>query len=112
MSLEVLRETLASPECVRQDPFAVVKQICQVRNERQWDDTTQELVLRALEHRSAFGSAIAVLDALVRDAGLFPYLHPEELGMADLLAFEAHRPPDLDRFVFHHPQAKVFHALM
>lgn len=112
MSLEALRETLATPERIMQDPFALVKQICQVRNERQWDDTAQELILRALEHRSAFGSATAVLDALVRDAGLFPYLHPEELGIADLLAFEAHRPPDLDRFVFHHPQAKVFYALM
>lgn len=112
MSLDALRQTLADPDRIRQEPFAVVKQICHVRNERQWDDTTQELILRALEHRSSFGSATPVLDALVRDAGLFPYLHPEELGMADLLAFEAHRPPELDRFVFHHPQAKVFYTLM
>jgi hypothetical protein len=112
MTLSALRKTLAAPDRIKEDPFSVVRQICQIRDDREGDDTTHELILRALEHRSCFGSATIVLDALVREAGLFPYLHPEKLGVADLLAFEAHRPPQLDRFVFHHPQAKVFYTLM
>ena len=112
MSLDILRRALATPDQIEQDPFALLKQICQVRNERQGGDTAQELILRALEHRSSFGSATPLLDALVRDVGLFPYLHPEDLRFADLLAFEAHRPRELDRIVFHHPQAKIFYTLM
>lgn len=112
MSLDDLRRALATPDVIQKDPFALLKQICQVRNERQGDDITQELILRALEHRASFGSATPLLDALVRDVGLFPYLQPEGLGLADLLAFEAHRPPELDRIVFHHPQAKIFYTLM
>jgi hypothetical protein len=111
MTVEELRRALGAPESIQQEPFAILKRICQIRNEGR-GDSSQELILRALEHRSSFGSAAPLLDALVRDVGLFPYLNPAELGGADLLAFEAHRPPDLERFVFHHPQAKVFYTLM
>ena len=112
MNVDDLRRALGMPDRIRQDPFALLKRIFHIRNEQPGDDVVQELILRALEHRASFGSATSLLDALVRDVGLFPYLDPGELGPADLLAFEAHRPPELDRFVFHHPQAKVFYTLM
>jgi hypothetical protein len=112
MNVDILRRTLGTPDQIKEDPFALLKEICHVRNERPGDDTAQELILRALEHRASFGAATPLLDALVRDVGLFPYLPPENLGLSDLLAFEAHRPPDLDRIVFHHPQAKIFYTLL
>lgn len=107
-----LRTALTSTESVQQRPFELLREICRLRNSGFDSQVTQELVLRALEHRASLGPAAVLLDGLVRDVGLFPYLEPEALGAADRLAYEIHRPPALDKFVFHHPQAKVFHTLM
>jgi len=112
MNSTEIRLALSNPDTVRQMGFEIVKSLCTLRNSSTDEQGTQELILRALEQRSRLGAAVPVLDALVRDVGLFPYLHASELGIADLLAFEAHRAPGVDQFVFHHPQAKVFHTLM
>lgn len=112
MNSTEIRRALSNPDTVRKMGFEIVKSLCTLRNSSTDQQGTQELILRALEQRSRLGAAVLVLDALVRDVGLFPYLQASELGIADLLAFEAHRAPGLDQFVFHHPQAKVFHTLM
>ena len=112
MTVEEVRRALKHPERIGENPFALLKRICELRGAGADEQGTQELILRALEHRSSFGPAAVVLDALVRDVGLFPYLQPEDLSAADHLAFEAHRLPDLERFVFHHPHAKVFYTIM
>lgn len=112
MTTADLRRALASPERIRDKPFALLKELCQLQGDDGDEQVAQELILRALEHRSLFGSAAPILDALVRDVGLFPYLRADTLNVADLLAFEAHRFPGLKDLVFHHPQARVFHSLM
>ena len=112
MNSTEIRRALSNPDTVRQMGFEIVKSLCKLRNSSTDEQGTQELILRALEQRSFLGAAVPVLDALVRDVGLFPYLQESELGIADLLAFEAHPAPGVDQFVFHHPQAKVFHTLM
>src|SRR5437660_11306329 len=66
----------------------------------------RDLVIRLHEHRRSLGDGAVILDGLVRELGLFPYLDPEALDSADLIAFEAHRPlemPDPD-VVFHEAQ--------
>src|SRR5690606_11557907 len=42
-----------------------------------------------------------------------PYLDPESLSSGDLLAYEYHRAPALERYsiVFHRPQAHIYRAL-
>lgn len=77
------------------------------------DPADQDLLLRALEHRSRFGPSQPVLDSLTRAAGLFPYLDPEDLSAGDLLAFEFHRPVDFDDTItFHRVQAQVYRELL
>jgi hypothetical protein len=112
VNVSELRRRLTDPEHIRSNAFQLVKDLCRLHSAGDGVTTAQELILRALEHRNAFGAQATVLDALVREIGLFPYLDPEELGLADQLALEAHRPASLESFVFHHPQAKVFRALM
>jgi len=66
-----------------------------------------------MEYRDAFGSAGIILDGLLRQIGLFPYLDPAHLSLADFLAYEAHRPERLgDDIVFHRAQAHVYQLLM
>jgi replicative superfamily II helicase len=72
----------------------------------------QDLLLRALEHRAAFGAAGQVLDAVVREVGLFPYLELDALSLADQIAYECHRPEHLEERVLHAPQAAVYRRLL
>lgn len=77
------------------------------------DPEDQDLLLRALERRTHFGSSQPVLDSLTRAAGLFPYLEPTELSLPDLVAYEFHRPLDLDETTtFHRVQAEVYRELL
>ncbi|MFJ2215007.1 DEAD/DEAH box helicase [Streptomyces sp. NPDC101062] len=83
----------------------------------QGDDTKRsfgrELLLRILNQREEFHAQTEVLDGLLRKAGLFPYVRPENLSLSDLIAYEAHRPLDYDSdVVFHELQAQVYRRLM
>lgn len=72
----------------------------------------QELVIRLLDIRHLLGEYGSILDAFVREAGLFPYLRPENLGLPDSLAYAAHKPSAGADTVFHRVQAQVFQLLM
>jgi hypothetical protein len=109
---------LADPDAVRRDPFGLARDLCAVVNAHggaaeEFPTDVQELVIRAREHRKAFGPAAAIIDGLVRERGLFPYLEGVPLGAADRIAYEMHRPFDLDdSTVFHRLQAHVYHLLL
>jgi hypothetical protein len=74
----------------------------------------RSMVIRCLEYRGDLGPEAALLDALVRKLGLFPYLSADaELSGADALALEAHRSPARGgEVVFHAMQAAVYWRLV
>jgi len=112
VNAEELRRRLSSPSLIRQDAFGVLKDVCHVASEQPEGEFLQECVLRTLEHRRLFNSSGQIIDALVRQVGLFPYLSPERIGIRDRLALEAFRPPNLGNIVFHRPQARVYWTLI
>lgn len=114
MTPEEVRKNLSESDAdyLRSNAFELLRAIAQIRNDEDDKEIAQELILRALDRRDEFGPAAVILDGLVRDVGLFPYLDPDELSLADRIALEIHRPANLDSIVFHHPQAKVFQTLM
>src|SRR5438093_4429520 len=109
-----MRRRVSDPALIAGDPFTVLKSLCAYMNNPDTAPRAHELVLRALEHRKAFGQMTTILDGLVRQVGLFPYLDPEDLGIADAIAYEFHRPEnmDADRVVFHRVQAEVYRDIM
>ena len=95
------------------DPFEIASDLCTVVNQDADSADAHELVLRAMEHRGEFGEFDEIIGGLVRRLGLFPYLDPTDLSIADLLAYEAHRPDNMDeKLVFHRAQAHVYHLLL
>lgn len=113
MTVGELREALKDAANVRANGFRLLQELCALAAGREHPEETQELVLRALEWRDEFGPAREVLDALVRELGLFQYLNPAELPLADQIAYELHRPEALgDGVVFHAPQAAVYWRLV
>ena len=113
LSIRSMRATLSNAEAIHADAFGVLRSLCALANQNH-DPHVQELVLRALDQREAFGTSSVILDGLVRRFGLFPYLAPEGLGLADSIAYEFHRPLGMDEqpLIFHRAQAEVYQSLM
>ena len=98
---------------IRENAFEIAADLCRIVSGADDSPEAHELVLRAMEYRDAFGPANTILDGLLRQIGLFPYLDPETLDIRDRLAYEAHRPLQMDeQIVFHRAQAHVYRLLM
>ena len=73
-----------------------------------------EIAIRLLGRADDFDrilpGAKSVIDALAREAGLFPYVNSTDL-LRDKIAIEAHRVPALEDMVFHAEQRRIFQKL-
>lgn len=113
MNIAALRETLRSADSVRLQAFSILRNISCLVADPEKDLVAHEMVLRALEYREHFAPYQQVLDSLVRSVGLFPYLEPDKLSFRDSVAYEFHRPENMDEdFVFHREQAEIYQRLL
>lgn len=116
MKSDELRLILSDRDKIAQNPFHAARMIADICNLDPDAKLAREMVIRALDHAEVFEPLDGLLDALARQAGLFPYAVPEKLGLRDQLAWEAHRPLDLqlngEDIVFHREQADVYRGLM
>lgn len=99
---------------IRGNEFGILRKISALLAGTNSNKAGHELLLRALEHRNQFGACMPALDSLSRSAGLFPYVDPENLSFRDLIAYEVHRPANMDdeTLVFHREQAEVYQKLL
>jgi hypothetical protein len=118
-SLEELREAVETGAGVREDPFALLRDLSGHAAQSQDPaerSLVRELIIQTREQREDFPAPMrAVVDALVRELGLFPYLdHNDTLSARDLLTRETLRQTGLadERIVFHVAQAEVFARLI
>ena len=108
-----LRDALRSPDQIRQSGFNLLRSIARVVSADDDSDLAREFVLRALDHREAFGNLDVVLDGLARTVGLYPYVDVESLGFRDTIAYEYHRPLEMQEgLVFHREQAHIYRRLL
>lgn len=113
LSVNDLRQALRQPEHLGDRAFQLLKSISVLVNSDENDRAAREMVLRALSRREEFGSLSSVLDALARVVGLFPYADPDSLDLRDHLAYEFHRPLNMqDDLVFHREQYDVYRRLL
>lgn len=116
VNFERLRDEIAAAKIIGDvDWFSLLRGISSFLNTARGSPEEargQELVIRLLDIRHLLGEYGSILDAFVREAGLFPYLEPDNLGLSDSLAYEAHKPSAGADTVFHRVQAQVFQLLM
>lgn len=73
----------------------------------------RDLLIRTLDRRDEFVGYESILQSLLRNVGLFPYLDVESRDVAEQLATEAHRPATMpEEIVFTAKQAEVYRELM
>jgi hypothetical protein len=108
-----VRARLISPRAFGDHSFAILKSLAAIVSRPDNTEVAHELVLRALERRSEFEGQEAILDALLQQIGLYPYLDPETLSARDAIAYEYHRPIEMgDEFVFHREQAEIYRRIL
>lgn len=114
MTVDEIRAVLSMPEAIPERAFEILQTLCSMANGDSHSPLLQELVLRALENRECFEEVALVLNGLVRTIGLFPYLPTTDLSLRDLLAYEFHKPLNMDeeQLVFHRIQADVYRLLL
>ena len=114
LNLTELKNQLQNPHSLTENGFLAMQSLSALYGAGLEDRDFQNLVLYALQHREQLGPYSEVLNSLVREVGLFPYLEPEELSLADRIAYEFHKPENMEEegIVFHRPQAKVYRELM
>lgn len=108
--IDELRAGVSDSEQLAARPFELLAGVAALVTDDD-EEAARDLLVRAREHVDGLGAERIVLEALLRRAGLFPYLDPKLLGTADALALEAHRPPGFDEVVFHAAQAAAYRRL-
>lgn len=113
---ELLNSVAALGRREKVDTFGFLAQLSSytslAENEEQLQ-SARELLVRALEHKAAFASYTPILQTLLRNAGLFPYLDAAAVGVAAQIATETHRPDAMpEGVVFTAKQAEVYRELM
>ncbi len=115
MELSLLSEKLKDLDVIKRESFSIAKALATVYNnsDSQSISKAQELVLRAMDKYEFFGDSKSIIDSLIRELGLFPYLNIENLNLRDMLALEAHRVSIGEKEIFFHgPQAEVYYKLV
>jgi hypothetical protein len=73
----------------------------------------RELLIRVLDRENDFKPYASIVQTLVRNVGLFPYLDIAKSNISTLIATEIHRPDAMPKdVVFTTKQAEVYRALM
>lgn len=117
MSYADLRDTLAGRnDGGGLDPFQFLADLSAFTSLADEDDKVQEardILVRVLEDADKFKGYEPVIQTLLRNVGLFPYLDFKKAGAADQLAAEVHRPEAMpENIVFTAKQAEVYRELM
>jgi hypothetical protein len=94
--IDQLRIAISDPEQIASRPFELLAELSALLSIDSTEGVARDLLVRAREHIDLFGAERIILEALLRQAGLFPYVDATMLGAADALAFEVHRPPGFD----------------
>jgi rhodanese-related sulfurtransferase len=112
MNIQEARDVLKRPDAIDDRGFDILQCIAGQLNAGR-EPVAREMILRALEHRERFADTEVILDALVREMGLFPYANEENLSLSDSIAYEYHKPSNMDEpLVFHREQAEIYHRLL
>lgn len=114
MELIELEDMLKNKNLISAESFKIAKSLVHAYNNAEDSSLSyvQSLIIRALDNYECFGSSKSIIDSLVREIGLFPYLESSDLSIKDIMALEAHKIDiGKNKIYFHTPQAEVFYKI-
>ena len=116
LNLVEARGVLATHDLSGDNVFDVLGAIGRAAADTGLRHDAREALIRVLDQRDAVpGELLGLLQTLIREYGLFPYLtQPEKLSLAERIAMDIHRPDGAlgEEMVFHSEQSLVYERLM
>lgn len=115
MEVNEIIKKLKDVKYIRKNHFDLARDIVNKYNEAHEMELklSQELVLRALERYDDFRDSKIIIDNLVKELRLYPYLKDKKISLKNALVREAFTTQIGDEeIIMHGPQAEVFSLLM
>lgn len=115
MEVDEIIKNLRDDEYIRNHHFELARNIVNKYNEANEIELNlaQELVLRALDNYENFSDSKIIIDNLIKELRLYPYLKDKEISLKNALVREAFKTQIGDEeIIMHGPQAEVFSLLM
>jgi len=115
LTISQIGQQISDEQFVKTNAFSILKALSYALADNTRGEEARNLLIRLLEHRSLLNGHNLIMDKLLREIGLFPYIDDvESLGVKDQIAFEFNRPLGLDAedIVFHRSQAEVYRSLL
>ncbi|MBQ4852148.1 DEAD/DEAH box helicase [Pseudoalteromonas sp. MMG012] len=110
MTLLNFKESITDPKFDNWDSLLI--NLIDLYNTHTVNNDIRDIVLRLLERRKDLGNAAKLLDHLIGELGLYPYLQEKKLDFKDRIRHTLFSAPELVDKTFHIKQAEVFHKLM
>ena len=109
-----LRKRLTGSESVSASAFQILRKLTLLinTNDPLYSKQVQELLLLVLERQDEFHLVHNLLQELIKQRGLYPYLEEESLSFVSKIVYELHRPINLEGIVFHREQAYAYRLLL
>ena len=105
-------ELLKNATKIESQQFAILQSIANEFNQEPESPKVKELILRVLENKKYFTATQEILNDLVRNVGLFPYLDQDLLSLKDSIAYNYHKPEKLKGIVFHQEQYPIYQKIL
>lgn len=115
MNHSEIRSALDRPDLTGDEIFALARSVAYFFQKPGSDaNDALDLIIRLIDQREAYEKTLrgvsAMIDAIAREAGLYPYIAGRG-GWRDELAMELMRAPGLEDIIFHIEQALIFNKL-
>ena len=110
MTLSSIRENIADQNF--KDWKKLLLSLVDFYNKHTSNNDIRDIILRILERRSELGANSNLLDHLIGELGLFPYLQNDSLELKDKFRQSLFSAPAPVKKTFHIKQAEVFHKLI
>lgn len=114
MTPHTLETALRAEDFAGMSPFQVLREVANFHNAHPKTGHALDAIIRTLDRRDDFPPELQpIIDGLVLNAGLYPYVEAENVGIEDGLAIELNRPLDFGTdVVFHEQQNLVYRRLL
>lgn len=99
----------------KSDKFSILREAVYLYNTNGYNKDFQLVFFTLLENRDYFESYKNIINSLIREVGLFPYIEESEVNsFKEAVAINTFTSPQIrkSKTIFHFPQAKVFYTLM
>ena len=95
--------------------FDIIKNVVNLYNKIGFTKYFYKVFFTLLENRDKFVNYNSIINSLIRDIGLFPYIEEEKIdSFKDVVAINSFVCPNIrkNKTIFHFPQAKIFYTIL